>query len=735
MWSRLVRVVTPAAAVVVALLATAAVAQPLADRVPDDAMVYVGWRGSETMGDAYQQSHLKAVVDASDWRQFFDEFLPAVMDKVGQKDADAAEVMRVVSAIASPVWRHESAFYFGGLIAGQRNGPPSPKLAVLVRAGNDAPALVKEINDALHRAGRTPFPISVAAYGDLVAVTTGSWPGFEALLGAQNQAPAALALKANPKFVAAMSQVHKDPVAAVYVDAEAIVRMVDGFAALGAPPPQQHVWRNVRQIIGLGSVRQIAFTGGFDGKDWVTEGFVGAPAPRQGLLALMDGEPVSEEALKLIPQDVTLASVCRLDFAKAIARARTSVNAVDAEWGQTVDQVVAMGNQWAGIDIERDLFASLGEEWAAYASPVVGGNGFLGMAFVNRPRDSQKLEASLGILEKRVTDLIQQQTHGEPTVAFKTRKVDDLTLHYLAIPFVTPTYAIADGKLYVGLFPQVVVTAVNYAKHEGPTLLQNEKFAAVRKRLGGDRGVSSVAFFDLPRTAPNAYPSWLLISRYTGLADLFGIDSPLLLVPPIDRLMPELAPAGKISWTDDAGWHGKSVTPFPGADTLAQDPLGTLMTAQPALAVSIILPALNRARETANRVKSASNLRQIGIAMYQYADQHEGKFPATLGDVAIAGDLSADVFVSPSSNTAAPGNVVDKQKLAEWVNESSDFVYLGAGKTNHASPEDVLAYEKPDIHGHDGFNVLFGDGHIEWLNRDSGLKVVRQQEAKDKQPK
>jgi type II secretory pathway pseudopilin PulG len=49
-----------------------------------------------------------------------------------------------------------------------------------------------------------------------------------------------------------------------------------------------------------------------------------------------------------------------------------------------------------------------------------------------------------------------------------------------------------------------------------------------------------------------------------------------------------------------------------------------------ALLISILLPSLNRARETANRVKCASNLRQIGLAIMQYSNDSKGPFPRTL---------------------------------------------------------------------------------------------------------
>lgn len=48
-----------------------------------------------------------------------------------------------------------------------------------------------------------------------------------------------------------------------------------------------------------------------------------------------------------------------------------------------------------------------------------------------------------------------------------------------------------------------------------------------------------------------------------------------------------------------------------------------------ALLISILLPSLNRARETANRVKCAANLKSIGLSILQYAADNRGSFPRT----------------------------------------------------------------------------------------------------------
>jgi prepilin-type N-terminal cleavage/methylation domain-containing protein/prepilin-type processing-associated H-X9-DG protein len=87
-----------------------------------------------------------------------------------------------------------------------------------------------------------------------------------------------------------------------------------------------------------------------------------------------------------------------------------------------------------------------------------------------------------------------------------------------------------------------------------------------------------------------------------------------------------------------------------------------------ALLISILLPSLNRARETANRVKCASNLRQIGQAILLYSNDSKGPYPRTIYIINSApsdssrsgGGLSSVSGVTDpfsSSAAGAPGGV------------------------------------------------------------------------------
>ena len=79
-----------------------------------------------------------------------------------------------------------------------------------------------------------------------------------------------------------------------------------------------------------------------------------------------------------------------------------------------------------------------------------------------------------------------------------------------------------------------------------------------------------------------------------------------------------------------------------------------------ALLIAMLLPALNSARERANRAKCASNLKQIGTALMSYATDYKGMFPRTgynPNQPTASGPINAP-WPDWSSNTATAVNSV-----------------------------------------------------------------------------
>jgi len=241
----------------------------------------------------------------------------------------------------------------------------------------------------------------------------------------------------------------------------------------------------------------------------------------------------------------------------------------------------------------------------------------------------------------------------------------------------------------------------------------------MQKRIAPGGPMTAFRFADLPQTAPAMYQEYTQALTMLGaMAQQQGIQLPEKILPSLEVIQANLTPAGEISWTDAAGFHSRGISPFPGSEAFGNAPNGTLtQVGTSSLLVAILLPSLNRARETANRVKCASNMRQIGQGMLLYSNDHRGQYPPDLATVAREEEIGPETFICPSGKKSPPPNAtgMTREQVAEWVVKNTDYVYLGAGKTNATPADEVVLYEDPTDHGRDGINALFGDGHVEFM--------------------
>lgn len=125
----------------------------------------------------------------------------------------------------------------------------------------------------------------------------------------------------------------------------------------------------------------------------------------------------------------------------------------------------------------------------------------------------------------------------------------------------------------------------------------------------------------------------------------------------------------------------------------------------------------SRGREIANRIKCASNLRQIGEALMIYADTHDHQFPEDLSALLPGGDLYSSTLVCPSSNDDPAIGATTQAVVANLLTpHHCSYVYLGKGLSQPASTDRILAYETLENHQWQGINVLFADMRVEWFD-------------------
>src|SRR6202012_1038449 len=103
--------------------------------------------------------------------------------------------------------------------------------------------------------------------------------------------------------------------------------------------------------LGLKGIKRAIWTEGFAGKDWSSQVFVAAPAPRNGLLgSLLNGKPLTEDLLKCIPENAAVAGAFHFDIAGLVDAIRTLASGIDPEIKKNVDQGFEQANQMLGMD-------------------------------------------------------------------------------------------------------------------------------------------------------------------------------------------------------------------------------------------------------------------------------------------------------------------------------------------------------------------------------------------------
>ena len=192
-----------------------------------------------------------------------------------------------------------------------------------------------------------------------------------------------------------------------------------------------------------------------------------------------------------------------------------------------------------------------------------------------------------------------------------------------------------------------------------------------------------------------------------------------------------------------------------------------------AILAGMLMPALNKAREKGRRITCLNNLHQIGLAMMSYSDDFGGYFPT--------GNINSDLgssLANLNSEVGAPagGTALNKSAIVQYMRYLTKYKYVGQPGVfacpsdkvtgNSSTPVsratswqtlnwDNISYfyivklctklprkgsstgniymimadraneassETPDVgpkdnHGADGRNVLYTDGHVEWIPR------------------
>jgi prepilin-type processing-associated H-X9-DG protein len=138
----------------------------------------------------------------------------------------------------------------------------------------------------------------------------------------------------------------------------------------------------------------------------------------------------------------------------------------------------------------------------------------------------------------------------------------------------------------------------------------------------------------------------------------------------------------------------------------------------------ILSPAAQRGRQQANMLQSNSFMKQIGLCLSLYANDHGGQYPDTFGTLYVAVDANPYMFVSPGSKDTPATGATNREIAANLMSGGHcSYVYVGRGLTSNSDADDIVAYERPGFWP-EASNVLYADGHVEIDNPDFMRKLT-----------
>jgi hypothetical protein len=712
-------------------IAHAARAGALDERVPSDAILYAGWAGADALEPQYANSNLKGILDASVIREFMDKQLPKLIEQAGQQNPGAPAAIAKAQSLATLVWKHPTAFYFCPI---DLSNPQVPmmRFGLICDAGADAKELAAKLTDDLARAPQNPMlPVKLQQDGNVLILTFGK---EDAAVDMKKGG----GLAAAPAYKSAMDKAKtQSPAIAVYADVARTVAMVNEALAK-VPNTPADVKEKVPATIdalGLNGVTQIAYTAGFNGKGWTSSNWIGISGTRKGILALFDGNGLSDRILTMVPKEAAAFSAWKLDFHKAFTEARAAIGKVDVQAQRGFDAGVSDMNRELGIDVEKEFIAPLGDEWVAYRAPLSdeGGNSF---ALVVPLKDAETFGKTLGKLEALF--------NSNPNVPVKIEKITAAKTEASTIAFVnlfSVAWAVKNGNLYVSTLGGIG-GAIKQVENKAPGVTENELYKAARAALPANVKPLSLNYSNPAKLYPEVRRT---VMGYLPIVRRAGLDIPMEILPDPDDVTKFMTPGAGAFWMEADGLHGSLNAAFPGADALGGQQIGPNLVAAGALGFGFYLPQAAQGRRTSTAQVDASNIRAIAQSTMVYASDHNDQMPDDLARLVADNMIAPRQLVSARSGNQPLQMTPELEKMAkenyaafiERVAEHCDYVYLGKGAKAEASSTVIVLYERPSPKTADGISVAYADAHsdfIRWTNIAQAFEATNERRKKDGKP-
>lgn len=700
--------------IALAFLASTALAQPLADRMPPETLVYIGWSPNASMQDTAAARMLADQRVVKPWRAILNE----IFVQSGDVPASADEVLPLLKDVS----QCEGCFAVLDLKMDKRKVTGQSVLVINLAARKaefekqfqpihqrlkdrlgDRVQMMKLENSWLWvEADHKDRPRFVWGFvGDLFVAYWGQ--NAETFLPTLVGDKLEKSLKNSPAFIDTMAKLPGEPIVTTFIGGPAARDVLTRMLVKESYSPfydfREH-WDRILQAVGLEDVQAIVEKTVVTDGHFITRTLAHTATPPQGFMTMLNSPAVDDSTLAAVPPDAYALAAWRLDLSKLYEQVKTAARLIDPDSADRTFERLEENVKNMGLPL-KDILDPVGDQWVIYNAPSTGGFILTGWTLVGTVDDPDRFGRSLDNLGKMIAQNLGGRGGGG---SIRELQSDGVTIHYVdatgGIPF-SGSWAVAGDKFIVALYPQLVEDAIRQLKQK-ENILQDARFTAARARAAQDGG--PLIYVSNPQIVRDVYPLALVVISAFRAFDQGMIPGDLL--PSMQRLLTYVGgDAMSIHVTDDGVWRTQSI----------DNPLLSPLTATaPGLWAAVFLPAMLQEDNSADQMNSAANLRQIGQGLLLYSNENQGKYPPDFNTLLATQDLTEDVLHSPFSENPT----------------GEDMVYLYFdGMDNTLNPQVVVAYDGAALLIEDGTNILYGDGRVEWQSLE-GFRLVLENSRK-----
>jgi prepilin-type processing-associated H-X9-DG protein len=672
--------------------------------LPDDVLGFVATSGGESLKPGFDKSILGRMWNDPAVEAFAKSIEQELRRKFQQEVNNPDATQKIDQVISYAKLALSRPIAIGAARKTGAEGPPVFGFAILSAGARKA-----EIASALDKLE------SFADEGDIVDVTVGSakmrgpkdaddvplywgWAG-DYLVVAVNDSEG-LALKylsapraATPQYLTTVPGT--DDAVVVHYDIQAISGIVTALVQ-GSPGPGGPVMTMLKEL-GLSDIKAITARAGFAGPDVVSNSLVEMPAPRTGLFTSL--KPIDIRSFDMVDAGAMNATAVNCDLGGVYDTVLGAAKTVVGEDFAAVEQGIAAVESQLKFKIRDGLLESLSGEMVLYSLPsgLSTQSPMGGFVFIAGLKDAELWEQTLGA----VGELAAAKSGG--MVQVSSQQQGEQTVHTwaivpLAMAQIMPTWTVVGDKAVIASSPAILTGAVEQIESGTKSIRSTEGFRTATAELPSNlislRYSDSRLQFTQLMTALQQF--WPMATMFATKAEL---KLPMIL-PDLSHITQDMGPSCQYSWFDDRGlrsrYRGTGIEPSLGA------------VAGGAIAAGVAMPALARARQQAKQAVSMSHMKQIGLVLIMYADEHQDKLPERIEQ--------AREYYNDS-------NILDSPLKPDDFDGPSYIYVKGHSVGVGSAAKQVVVYENPQ-YLRDEINVLFLDGHVERMRRERFVEAL-----------